>query len=288
MALAPEEIHCQSWAQLEAAIERLTGCRPYEWFFRGQREASWGLEPRIERECDLALLKGAERQMLGDFRSKAHLHTTHVPQSEDTAGWLAMMQHHGAPTRLLDWTYSAYVALFFAVEAEGENGDDAALWGIHIDALEGVSRRRAERILDVAPGAVFGSPPHFDTLAFGPYFVHGSNTGLVVSILPQFQVSRLSSQQGCFLFNCNAFMRFEDSLAEMMTGAPSRWLVRIAFPSRLRAECLRRLMHFNIHPATLFPDLDGLAGLVRLKNKLFPYPHKPGDILVDAAKQCGT
>jgi FRG domain len=246
-----------------------------------------GLEPRIERECSLMLLKETERQMLGDFRSKAHLYTAHTPQPEDSAGWLAMMQHHGVPTRLLDWTYSAYVALFFAVEVEGDEADDAALWGIHIDALEGTSRRRAARILDVPGDAVLGAPIHFNTLAFGPYFVPGTNTGLAVPILPQFQVSRLSSQQGCFLFNCNAFMRFEDSLLEMMTGMPSRWLVRIRFPRQLRDEVLRRLMHFNVHPATLFPDLDGLAGFIRLKNTLFPYPHKPGDVLIDAPTQCG-
>ena len=281
MALTPEEVRCESWDRLESTIERFAGPKPYEWFFRGQRQASWGLEPRIEREFNLAFIEGAERQMLGDFKSKAHLYTASTPAGEDTAGWLAMMQHHGTPTRLLDWTYSAYVALFFAVEAEGGDGDDAAIWGIHIDAFEGVSRRRAARIRDIGAGAVLAAADPFNTLAFGPYFVPGTETGLVVQILPQYQVSRLSAQQGCFLFNCNAYKRFEDSLLEMMSGVPCRWLIKITFPRGLRDECLKRLMHFNIHPATLFPDLDGLAKFVRLKSTLFPYPHKPSDVLIE-------
>jgi hypothetical protein len=48
MALTPEEVPCRSWDQLEAAIERVAGSKPYEWFFRGQRKASggWNLESK--------------------------------------------------------------------------------------------------------------------------------------------------------------------------------------------------------------------------------------------------
>ena len=52
----------------------------------------------------------------------------HVPEWEDDFQWLALMQHHGAPTRLLDFTWSPYVAAFLALERAV---DDAAVWAIH-------------------------------------------------------------------------------------------------------------------------------------------------------------
>jgi hypothetical protein len=56
----------------------------------------------------------------------------------------------------------------------------------------------------------------------------------------------------------------------MMKGVTSDWLFRITFSAGLREEFLRRFMILNIHPVTLFPDLDGLAKFVSLKSKLFP------------------
>jgi hypothetical protein len=92
----------------------------------------------------------------------------------------------------------------------------------------------------------------------------------VMSVLPRFQIPRLSSQQGCFLWNCKADGTFEESLSAMMGDLTSDWLYRITFPAELREEFLRRLMLLNIHPVTLFPDLDGLAKFVALKSNLFP------------------
>jgi hypothetical protein len=137
-----------------------------------------------------------------------------------------------------------------------------------------VSRNRAERLFGISHGDVLESQEHFNKLAFGPYFLPGDNEGLVVRVLPQLQISRLSSQQGCFLFNCNSNIRFEESLQQMMAGVTRRWLVRIRFSRRERVEYLKRLMLFNIHPGTLFPDLDGLARFIRLKNKLLQFPDR--------------
>jgi hypothetical protein len=92
----------------------------------------------------------------------------------------------------------------------------------------------------------------------------------IMPVLPTFQIPRLSSQQGCFLWNCQADGGFEDSLSAMMNGVASGWLWRVTFPTRLCEEFLRRLMILNVHPVTLFPDLDGLANFVNLKSKLFP------------------
>ncbi len=58
----------------------------------------------------------------------------------------------------------------------------------------------------------------------------------------------------------------------MMSEETGAWLLKITFPQTLRPIILRRLMHLNIHPATLFPDLEGLAEFINLKDELFATP----------------
>jgi hypothetical protein len=289
MSLSVNELLCATWADLENAIEVLVGPDPYQWLFRGHQQASWQLEPRIERECSLPQLVQTELALYDGFRSKAHLYTTQLPPLEDAVSWLATMQHHGIPTRLLDWSYSAYVALFFAIETNVSStgaglsrcarcaevrkpqakDEYAAVWALHTATLATVSRKLADHMFGFPEGASFESPEHFKRMAFPPAFLDDL-AGLVVPILPRFHVSRLSSQQGCFLLNCNYGITFQDSLADMMKGVNTTWLYKIRFPITLRPECLKRLMHFNIHPASLYPDLDGLAKFLTMKNELFP------------------
>jgi hypothetical protein len=131
--LRPKEIACSSWQEVVGAIDQLAGNNAYEWLFRGHEQASWSLAPTLERFCSAAIRYRTERQLYDDFKSKAHLYTSHLPSREDVLSWMAAMQHHGIPTRLLDWTYSPYVALFFAAAKRGE-GDEAAIWAIHFSS----------------------------------------------------------------------------------------------------------------------------------------------------------
>ena len=73
-----------------------------------------------------------EERILRIFRRKAHLLLTHIPDENDLLEWLALMQHHGAPTRLIDFTWSPYVAAFFALERAV---CDSAIWAIFPSAL---------------------------------------------------------------------------------------------------------------------------------------------------------
>jgi hypothetical protein len=81
-----------------------------------------------------------ETRGLAYFRQRARLHLTSVPADEDLLGWLTLMQHYGAPTRLTDWTYSPFVALFFAYQAipAGSGAQDAAIWMLNAPLIREV------------------------------------------------------------------------------------------------------------------------------------------------------
>jgi FRG domain len=92
------------------------------YWFRGQRDETWPLYSSFMRMLGVSSLTpdevtGLEQYALGEFRSKAHffVNPALLAKVRTTPCWWALMQHHGAPTRLLDWTTSPYVAAYFAV-----------------------------------------------------------------------------------------------------------------------------------------------------------------------------
>src|SRR5262249_30079472 len=108
--------------------------RPHLWVFRGQSNHEWDLKTKLEREFESAKVPNEKRGyfeegLVREFqrRLQAAEDRASVPALENVLGWLALMQHHGAPTRLLDCSYSFFVALFFAVE---NTSTDAAVYAI--------------------------------------------------------------------------------------------------------------------------------------------------------------
>jgi hypothetical protein len=105
-----------------------------QWVFRGQSQC-WRLETSLERAV-LRYRKGEpagsypvshpnkfEPQLLQDFQRRANHYISRVPADGERLEWLALMQHYGVSTRLLDWTISPYVALYFALEKSVFNSD---------------------------------------------------------------------------------------------------------------------------------------------------------------------
>lgn len=120
--------------------------------YRGHRSFSWKLETTLERalqdhaqqfdadKYQLLLsaatdpetedwVNGVERGLTRYFRSNAaRFGVQDLPEAWDLLGWWELMQHHGAPTRLMDWSQSPFTALWFALEGHIDGSGDMALW----------------------------------------------------------------------------------------------------------------------------------------------------------------
>ncbi len=265
---------------------------PGKWLFRGQGKASWPLAPSIERRKPTRSFRVTESDLLYDFKRHSRSVYSNLPEFGDVPSWLSLMRHHGVPTRLLDWTNSAYIALFFACSdlASKQNpvgeinpGDSyASVWALDGVALSAAFQAKASELTHTpADGWDLSNPEHFKLLAWYLFDRQNEADGLVAEVLPRSSNERMSFQQGTFLATCNHNISFESSLRLMMTCSIAHaqateqahnekpWVRQFAFPLELREEILKHLYDVNVHALTLFPDLDGLGRLLADKYHLF-------------------
>ena len=109
------DLHVQTIDELMRELNSL----PNNFVFRGQSDAAWGLQSTLERTLggtwNAQSARKFEDYSLDVFKSKYHIYsgTEHLPKSK--LSWLSVMQHYGVPTRLIDFTTSPYIALYFAL-----------------------------------------------------------------------------------------------------------------------------------------------------------------------------
>jgi hypothetical protein len=116
----------ETWLGFQQLIEpKLDGT----WLFRGVSSVRHRLIPSIGRAIEgIPYSKHAEIALFEKYRREALPFMANEISIDDSWGWLALARHHGLPTRLLDWSESPFVALFFAVW--GNDADDAGLYMI--------------------------------------------------------------------------------------------------------------------------------------------------------------
>ena len=105
------------WKDLKEILSKLYDYgRVGNWVFRGQEDYSWALSTSLERIHIDINRRVAEEYLLYEFKGAAHHYIDFSGIPQNTLEWLALMQHHGAPTRLLDFTKSPFVGCYFALE----------------------------------------------------------------------------------------------------------------------------------------------------------------------------
>jgi hypothetical protein len=203
--------------------------------YRGHGAASFVLRPKAGRfnppENSLSE-EVNEKLMLELFRRRSVDHS----QIADADDWelLAIAQHHGLATRLLDWTRSPLVALYFAVcfecetRSKGEND-------------EGRPLREDAEILAWRCRKIDLTKP----LPKSPFEITQ-----VERYIPRIVTPRLRVQQGVFTVHPNPREEFSPTTREFF---------RIPIPFENRKQIKNSLFRHGIHEEVLFPDLDGLA-----------------------------
>ncbi|HUK17182.1 MAG TPA: FRG domain-containing protein [Bryobacteraceae bacterium] len=232
----------ESW---EAFLKLVTQPPYSHWAFRGERDERWPLYSSLSRYLQnfgvaRAAWPSQEERILRIFKRKAHHFLPKAPEWDDDFQWLALMQHHGAPTRLIDFTWSPYVAAFFALERTLADGVVWAMNPARIDSSR-------------APQPVRMDPRLKGN--FRRYFLKG-NQRFIWMGEPHTMNQRLIAQSGTFAVPGAIDVPVEEIVSQ---SDPENVLAKIILRNAVRETGMRELYRMNITYATLFPDLDGLA-----------------------------
>lgn len=232
----------ESW---DAFLKLITRPPYSNWAFRGERDERWPLYSSLSRYLQNfgvhpRAWADQEGRILRIFKRKAHQFLEQPPADTDDFQWLALMQHHGAPTRLIDFTWSPYVAAFFALERSLADG---VVWALNPAQINSGHAKDPGRMDPRVTGN------------FRRYFLK-SNHRFIWMGEPHTMNRRLIAQSGTFAVPGVVDVPVEEMLSHLDLD---NVLAKLVLTHPVRAVGMRELYRMNITFATLFPDLDGLA-----------------------------
>jgi hypothetical protein len=243
---------------------------PWMPWFRGHQRADWKLQPRLYRDYAKKLREKLriEDEIREEFVVRAPALSHIRPSDQPDWDWYFLMQHSGAPTRLLDWSEGALIGLYFAVK-DNSGFYDAAVWVLDPYKLN-------ERVVGkqelICPTVAMDWKDQKSLKRWLPEPFAKTEKKLPsqpVPILPAHVAQRISSQRSCFTIHgsdTNGLDRIQgDDL-----------LIKIVIPACRVATIRKELEIYGIDEVTIFPDLDGLGRCVsaRWKAERHAPPHE--------------
>jgi hypothetical protein len=224
------EVKIQNFRELHKVFKKYRDDKL--WLFRGHSDPAWKLLPKIGRD----LYSGVDEKMVFNTWKRAAIeYVTTLPGSDWE--WLAIAQHHGLATRLLDWTTNPLNACYFAVRESHDT--DAILYA--------------------------GKFKH----DIGNRLCHPMDFERLAIYRPQRVVPRITRQGGMFTVHPKPTMELTKGIEGVID------LDMILIEKNYRELLLSELSFYGINSATLFPDFDGLAMFINWtieKKEYWNYP----------------
>lgn len=242
-----------SWIELQDALFADTW-RPSmarfrsTFVFRGVPKLSHGLETSLQ----IGGFEAHERHLLTSFRKYALRNAVH---GDFLWNWLSLAKHHGLPTRLLDWTYSPYVAMHFATHNFRDFDVDGAIWCVDYRRANDLLPKPLRALLEGDDANIFTTDMlNRVATSLDEYDELGRKHEFVTFFEPPSLDERIVNQFALFSLPSNARLRLDDLLQQ-------RDLLyrRIIIPAELKWEVRDKLDQANITERVLFPGLDGLS-----------------------------
>ncbi len=237
-----------SISELLGHLQNDIGTYDEDIWFRGQGHFDWKLTPGVFRFSD----KYSETTLLTRFKQSASLLIDTSPK--DDFDWLFLMQHYGVPTRLLDWTESPLVALYFAISSEEYIDDDSALW-----MLKPIELNRLANIRTLEKNFI----PSFDDEYLENYSIKSVSSNKRVELSPVATIatrnnSRIQAQLGVFTIH-----HLDKKPLEDFCGKSE--IIKYKIPKESKENLRKELDLLSINKFSLFPELSSIGEILKKK-----------------------
>lgn len=215
-------------------------------WFRGQADSAWELIPGYYR----LTAPPSESTLIKKFKQSAAMLIDNIPKL--SFDWLFLMQHYGVPTRLLDWSESALVALYFAVEDQSIDAE-GALWALKPTELNknaGINNKDEDFFI-----------PSFEDTELENYTVERLSQNQRTQLKPVATIatrnnSRIQAQYGVFTIH-----HLERCSIEFI-GDHSH-MKKYVIPQKNKKEILKQLSLLGVTKFQLFPELASIGDIIK-------------------------
>lgn len=239
---------------------------PNHFVFRGQADSQWGLQSSLERilgrKWSAKYARKFEDYSLDVFKSKYHIYsgTEHLPKSK--LSWLSVMQHYGVPTRLIDFTTSPYIALYFALE----NYDPLSKKNLAIFAIDYTS------LMQESVEYIKSKDNQFQETRLS---LQGKQDHVFDDVVDRYSYdiawitepielnARIDRQSGTFLISGN-LEKTIDSIVSLPLYKTTK-MIKFNISTSLYEGIYVALRKMSINSKSIYGDLSGLAKSIRME-----------------------
>lgn len=251
--MAIKEITIESWLDFnekvfnnsyDLEISRFRS--PY--VFRGLTSVDFKLETSLQRKCGHNL--NLESSLIRNFKKYASLEIRDLKNEWEV---ISLAQHHGLPTRFLDWSYSPFIALHFATE-DTSSVNDGIVWCTKLTDIKNKLPKSLKNVLDGDKSFSFTIESLYSKVdSLEELKTIGGFKEYAIFLEPHSIDSRIINQYALFMFMSKNNVNIEDWLDKNTES------IKLVIPSNLKLEFRDKLDQLNINERIIYPGLDGLS-----------------------------